>query len=451
MIPSVMGAVVRHRKKSLLLSGGSGLTVDAGFSGLTPSAFTVDGDGLDVVDLAVHAANAANSPLAGMVTTIASSVVRADVAQCIIVVAETGDVDTEIPVDLYILDAAGAPIADVAAADVGITVSGSGNTITAFAGRTNQQGKISTVFESSQAAVKTITPTIDGVAFSNVGTCDLGGDAVALLFFNDNRAATGTGTTAITDDGKMALVNYDVPDDVGDFEVLVNPGTLGFPVEMANIVLIKYSGAVGLSIGRGGAGFQNYLAGVAALAVGASRNFRCYFRNVLPDGAAVAGNDHGQQTNIGDIQLALLIGDAGSGVGRFAVTSSGTPPFPNGSNTGYGLNIAKQKCWRAEWQITRLTTTTFAVAVKLFDEAVSKTAEIYDTADFTRVGFPLQTLADAVLTLSDIDNLTRCFLFGRSGQVGSSYVGDFLYENGFAVSDEGWIGAYPVPGSGEAA
>lgn len=152
---------------------------DAAQSTLVPSAFEVAGDGVTEVDLDVHAADALGNPLAGLATTIAQEIVRADPSQCAIIVQSSGDVDTEYGVSFLIKDFSGNPIPDVAAADIGFAIDGAGNTLGTLSGRTNSQGLIGTTWESSEAAVKTFTATIDGVAFTTDAECDLSGGAVA--------------------------------------------------------------------------------------------------------------------------------------------------------------------------------------------------------------------------------------------------------------------------------
>jgi hypothetical protein len=158
-IPAAQGASV-----------GPSNTVDPAFSGLTPSAFEVAGDGIEEVDLAVHAANENDQDLASKATTIAQEIVRPTVAQCYVLAAGTVEADTETTITVGILDADGVPIPDVDAAGITIASTGTGNTLGQATGRTNEIGEVYGTFESSVEESKTISATID----------DVNGDPVAI-------------------------------------------------------------------------------------------------------------------------------------------------------------------------------------------------------------------------------------------------------------------------------
>lgn len=86
------------------------------------------------------------------------------------------------------------PLIGVAAADIAVAVSGSGNTIAPLSGVTDANGIIETTFTTTQAAtVKTISATLFGDALTDIAICESDGEAVEPdpgdPFFSENFAA----------------------------------------------------------------------------------------------------------------------------------------------------------------------------------------------------------------------------------------------------------------------
>lgn len=155
----LLSAAVARRRQKLILGSA---TPDADQSSLTPDAFSVIGNGTDDVALVVEALDESGLPLAGVQAVITAEVVRASVATSDVLAAGTVAADTETTVTVTIRDANSEPVPDVAAADIGLSSTGTGNTIGAFSGRTNELGAITCTFESSVEESKTLTATIEG-------------------------------------------------------------------------------------------------------------------------------------------------------------------------------------------------------------------------------------------------------------------------------------------------
>lgn len=139
-------------------------TVDAEYSGLVPSAFSLLGNGSTTVNLVVHAADQYDNDLSGKATTIAQEIVYPVPALCYISASAIVEADTALPVTIGILDADGNGIPDILNTAVLLASTGTGNTITQPSLKTNEVGETNAIFESSVEEVKTLSATIDGVA-----------------------------------------------------------------------------------------------------------------------------------------------------------------------------------------------------------------------------------------------------------------------------------------------
>lgn len=249
-----------------------------------------------------------------------------------------------------------------------------------------------------------------------------------LELFWDWRAATGTSTTALQDGGKIPyLSNAD-----GLLSIIANPGNLGFPAEMENLLQITHNDEDnGLVGSRGDIDDDTF----AAVGIGETQNRRYYIRVDWPDGADI-GPDHGFQSNVGVIQFMHVIPGGSAGTINFDIDNQTISP--------YRVNIAKGKCWRLELGLTRFDADECTIVAELFDESVSLTVPVYDSTDFVNTGTG-DNLTEANFPYSDADVFFRNWMFGISGQAGVTYTGGTLYVGGFAVSRNGPIGAYPHP------
>ena len=88
------------------------------------------------------------------------------------------------------------PMADVAASEIVVAVSGSNNTITQPTAKTNASGVTTASFKTTTAEAKTITVTVRGRLLTQTGTCTAGGAAGSSFtdtFETGDRAASSGG------------------------------------------------------------------------------------------------------------------------------------------------------------------------------------------------------------------------------------------------------------------
>ncbi len=165
---------LRRPLPSMFIGSADTTSPSASQSSLTPDAFSVIGNGTDDVALAVEALDENGLPVSGVATVITAEVVRASVATSAVIAAGQVAANTALTITVKIRDANSNPIPDVAAADIGLTSTGTGNTIGAFSGRTNEIGEITCTFQSSVEESKTLTGTIEGSNITATATVVVG-------------------------------------------------------------------------------------------------------------------------------------------------------------------------------------------------------------------------------------------------------------------------------------
>ncbi|MBP6629778.1 MAG: hypothetical protein KA297_10130 [Kofleriaceae bacterium] len=260
------------------------------------------------------------------------------------------------------------------------------------------------------------------------------GAPLTPLLQSDFATATGTTAMALEDGGLWAVYGT-------GGEVLANPGDLGFPAGMANVLRVSWS--QGSGIWRVGPPFGP---GLPALAVGSTRYYRYYFRQVQPDGT-VDTQTHpfqdggaGSQTN----WTTQCFNNVGPGMWLLG-HGFWDNPFPN-DQFHLSTPLPKAHTYRLEHAIERVSDTTFRFDSRVFDEAVSTTTPIYDGDDFYAGGQPARGsmtayFATQTLTFNDAANLDG-FNAGVN-DIEPTEPGDYAFEGGIAiVDDQGWIGPY---------
>lgn len=259
------------------------------------------------------------------------------------------------------------------------------------------------------------------------------GAPLTPIFFSDFAGAAGTSAAAIDDGGK-----WDVAGSGG--EVVANSVALGFPATMTNVLRVPWS-TTGVMWRVGppfGAGFPD-------LAVGSTRYYRYYFRQVQPD-ATVDTQTHPMQDGSGGSQTNWTMqcfNNVGAGVWKLGHGFWGNPyPYDQFHLT---TPLMKGVTYRLEHAIHRVTDTTFTFDTRVFDESVSVVTPIYDGDDFYAAGDLDEStmtayFATQTLTFNDAANLDG---FNAGVNDMGTEAGDYGYEAGFAVvDDQGWIGAY---------
>jgi hypothetical protein len=285
-------------------------------------------------------------------------------------------------------------------------------------------------------------PSQSGAVASVVSPVEEGvGDGVALDVFVDWRTATGTTSTAVLDGSKLVDRFGGTS---GLIEVITNPGTLGFPATLTNIMQVEFNAENSALVGREPS--DGYLHSTVP-SVGNSIYRRWYLRNDLPNGANT-GQDHGCQTQVGVIELCFRWGGGGTGTFLYEIQSNSTGGHPS---HGFGVQLDRGKCYRIEHIMTRTGTSTATCAVNIYDESVSLTVPVFDSTDFldTWEDNGGADLTAQTFSFTSTTDAFRAWLFGVSGQGGATYTGGTCYLGGYAASYEGPIGVYPCPGSGE--
>jgi hypothetical protein len=157
-------------------------------------------------------------------------------------------------------------------------------------------------------------------------------------------------------------------------------------------------------------------------AIGQTVFFRMYLRQSLPNNANT-GNDHGFQSNAGDIKW------------HWNIAAGDTNSFDlicgkhSGSVFTTVCDAPKNAALRLEWAFKRTATSTGQCIFRCYNAAG------------TLLGTATQT---GITTISTAN--FREALWGLSGQGTSSYSGGSVYWGAIAVrvgADDEWVGAYP--------
>lgn len=257
---------------------------------------------------------------------------------------------------------------------------------------------------------------------------------VTKLFFSDWSFATGTGLTAKNDNGKWTTVL----DSQNGLNV-VAVTTEGLPT--ANYLEIT---AKELN-----AGTQRLaVTGLGTLADGASRWVRCYMRCDEPYFGVLADNsqhpvESGQTGGFAWVINTVLDADDGQWWLNFQAT---------------GVTLFWQQHWRCpkltkgvwyrvELQVEKITGNSFLYHGRVYD--INDTL-LYSDADFINangsdgVSAGQYSFSDAVtLTAGNLTQIDEARA-GLNGITGSEWYPEILYgaQAGYAISDEGWCGAY---------
>lgn len=197
--------------------------------------------------------------------------------------------------------------------------------------------------------------------------------------------------------------------------VIVSATGLGFPASVVNVAKNIHNGELDLQE------VANNLWPIPA--VGSFVFLRTYVRNTLPNGA-VTGDDHGIQSNIGDVKWAWLVNSGTAGTYYMDVASSAE------SNIRLASDMAKSEVQRIEWRLSRVTSTTGVTTFRIYNSAGTLLGE--NTRN-------LSSMTDA---------LYRTARWGIAGLTGATYSGDGIHWGCLAArvstNASDWIGAYPV-------
>ena len=201
----LLAPAIARRHRGILLFGGA--TPDPLFSSLILSANVVTANDSSTVNYTATAKDASGTALGALSGVTADAVawvpLSTILAECVVSCDPTitsDGVDTAtITVQIGAQrNGVWYPWAGVLAADLGVAVTGSGNTIAPLSGTTNASGIITTTFTTTQAAtVKTVSATLFTQAITDTATCESDG------------TPSGTSSTANFDAGTLVFASGD--------------------------------------------------------------------------------------------------------------------------------------------------------------------------------------------------------------------------------------------------
>lgn len=409
----------------------------------------------------------AGNTMAGKAFTNARTLDAIDVSAAVVTVSpdEIPDDDTTtalITISNLVYVSDGAAVANFPLANILAVSNGTGNTIAAIGTHTSASGIGTWSIRSSVDETKTISASIFGKALTDTASLVVTSGAPTVTLERANAWSTGLGSAEdeLRDVGSTNPIPWvrrssaSVPSNT-QLEVIANPGTLGFPAALVNIVQLEYDQQISQLVGAAGSGFGD--SWFNALAVGDTQWIRFYFRNDLPNGVNIGGTDHGFETDIsgtGGLQfyMHVKVGSSDKWDISFGTTATG-----NNSEAEYGFTLEggarldKGKCYRIAIGRTRTGTTTYVTAIHIYDEAVSTTVPAYTTTDFELDqpgATPSIPLEDYEWITVDATRAFRQWVMGTSGQVGATYQGGTVYFGAIAVSQDGEPMAY-VLGEGQ--
>lgn len=272
-----------------------------------------------------------------------------------------------------------------------------------------------------------------------------GGGSPTLDFAVDWQTGTGTGSTAITDGGKLNLESGTAPG-----LTVVASSTISAPGDWpTNLLRIFFDGTTFNAVGFNSEG-GNF--GWALTPVGEYMYFRMLMYVNL-DGTSDVTAEHGMQSNTSSLfqcfRLFDMTGTSDFGLGYFNTT--------NGDIYLIGVDgpvgVTKSAFLRIEWSLLRTGTNTYTInGIRIYDEGVSEVTPSWTASDFVDgFGAGSNSIASDNPTFTAANtNHPRGFMFGTSG-AGASQNGGYVFVGGFGVrlssSSNDWIGAYV---SGEA-
>lgn len=310
----------------------------------------------------------------------------------------------------------------------------------------------------ADGAVDVVVTTTNGSATSTNGYTY--SSAVAALFHVDWSTATGTGDSALRDTGKN--VPFDsVPiggtSSAGVLAVISSSG-LGFPATMTNVLRVRRNADDNY-------GFCKITSAQwAAQGIGETRFYRIYLHNAIPnvEGTGYQGGDH----SIANFHPIQFPHDATSGFApiRHGTLADGTYPvdafqsantfpydhwslgtFSSTYQMGGGV-LPKFVAQRYEWAMTRTASTTYTVAMRIYDSAGvllwsddgvgASGGAIKNVITSGQVNLSTRTF-----TQTDFDRFLT-FGIGTNGGPHNYSQDVYYYYGGFCIRTDTWCGAY---------
>lgn len=392
---------------------------------ISPWAFTANG--VAIADVDATAIDLFGSPAAGI--TFAATVVPAlvDVDESTVVCLDEAIPDDGVTPATFVatlVDTDGFPCRGFPASVLSLASNrGATDTITKVGTFTDENGQFYFQAVSSTSGNPVFTLTARGIVITQTATVEVTGPPVGpTLIFRSDFDTLGSTSAARTDGGKW---NTNTP---GYGEVVLSTG-LDFPTP--NCYRVPWDTA-GAAIGQ--------MSGLGVPGVGATRYYRYYLRHVQPDATVDTQNHPVQDSPGGGFNwAALYYNNVGPGVFQFGFGPAFGQAYPY-SNWRMTSFLPKNVTHRYEFALTRLTTTTFRMRVRVYNSANTLLA----TEDNLEDAEGTSTLTNAPpFTFSDVSRLTS-LMFGTSDNE-PGVTGNFAYEGAFAVSDVNWCGPWEAP------
>lgn len=441
-MPSI---VVSAGNKPRVLFGG-GAAPSALESSLVADPVALDADGVAESDVTYTALTATAQPLPGVTGTQAAVVAWVDVAESTLTCAETevpDDGTTPANFEAVLYDTDGIPVTGLSAAYVVLSSSrGATDTITAVDTVTNRNGRFQWTVVSSTAGTPVFTVTVNGVAVTETATVEFTGTPAlpTLDWFGDWSYDTGTGADAVGD-GPSGSRKFNQIGGSGS-EVIVNPGGLGFPASLANILEVNLLQA--------NSGYtEPRKTDLTVIGDGETRYYRVYYR--LDSETDVAVSDPEQHpiqdgSSAGQINWGWWVYQSTGGAGKWTLQWRPSASANSYPYTRWQLStpLDKDTTYRFEWYIARITSTTFKAAVRIYSDA---DVLLYDSSDFyddLGVTDLATYMASNNFTFFNVANMAGLNT-GSNGLGGTDWHPGIVYSyQGAAASgvDCGWIGPY---------
>ena len=259
------------------------------------------------------------------------------------------------------------------------------------------------------------------------GSVEVAIDPKPLAFASDWSAELGTSDNALTDGGI-----WDASGGNPDIIEVVETTGLDFPPTMNNCFRIEeLDGATWRGI--------NVASAWALPAIGSSIWKRVYWRNNASS-PGPAGFVHPLQSCAG---AGPKCGDLwwrhnfpGGTTWQLQLTTNDTP-YPENHHSP-GSVFAYDKTYRLEWQMKRLTATTWELHARIYD---SNNVLLYGDGDFFNSDGDRSLLDLPTIITNDPTSQQECMIVFQGGN-GIPGGGEYLYLGGYAVSLTDWCGPH---------
>lgn len=434
-------AIIRTRKK--LRSLGESLASYANSTFTAASATGVaNGSTPNVLTLTLR--NLANALMPGRAVTFTAEVTVVNADESTVSAGTTTPAANEVvALTIFVRNAAGVALPNIAAARIVVSATGANNTIVQPTGPTNKYGEApGASIASSTAGARTITVTVDGIALSDTPIITTAGGGAGLIADIQWDTTTGTSDNAITD-GNNAVPFNDLYCGATRANVMeVVTGVSGSPT--TNCLRITQRG----SANCGNAGWT---AAVSPIAASTSHYGRVYFR--------VSANftmNHGVSYKVtGTIEIVPFKVEGDANGARF-----GPAPARDGENVSLSYpyyawypgiesgagdqEVALDTWYRYEWFIQYTSADNYRIYPRLYNAAGTL---LYDADTYYPVNASPATesltdyyAAGNVFGVVSTAN-AREFAVGYEGPGGAPDNSATLHLAALAFSTAGWIGA----------